>query len=174
MHGVRVLLVLVLPLGPAGFASAQQADLPLTAPVPGGIAIVCVGRAPAAAPEVTFEGQRVRVARVGDAWQAVVGLPLGIKPGAHELAVSQPDKAERSVSFRVGRRDYDKQYVTLANRRQVDPEPEDLRRIAREQERLSKAFTTYSDFESDGLAFDLPSEGRVSGGFGMRRFFNNE
>src|SRR5882672_9438111 len=132
------------------------------------------GRSPAPAPEVMFEGQRVLVARVGGAWQAVVGLPLGIKLGAHELAVSQADKAERSVVFRVGRRDYDKQYVTLANRRQVDPEPDDLRRIAREQERLSRAFATYSDFESDGLAFDLPSEGRVSGGFGLRRFFNNE
>jgi murein DD-endopeptidase MepM/ murein hydrolase activator NlpD len=141
--------------------------------VPGGVAIVCVGRAPAPAPEVTFEGQRVLVARVGDAWQAVVGLPLAIKPGGHELAVVQGEKTERKP-FRVGKRDYDKQYVTLANRRQVEPEPEDLRRIAGEQERLTRAFTTYSGFESDGLAFDLPSEGRVSGGFGSRRFFNNE
>jgi murein DD-endopeptidase MepM/ murein hydrolase activator NlpD len=174
MRGLCFLVA--LSLGPAlvRVASAQQPDLPLTAPVPGGIAIVCVGRTAAPAPEVTFEGQRVLVARVGDAWQAVVGLPLGLKPGAHDLAVTQGDKAERSVPFRVGRRDYDKQYVTLANRRQVDPEPEDLRRIAREQERLSRAFTTYSDFESDGLAFDLPSEGPVSGGFGSRRFFNNE
>src|SRR5262245_55351425 len=146
MNASRLLVVLALAPALAPAASAQQADMPLSAPVPGGVAIVCVGRAPAPAPEVTFEGQRVLVARVGDAWQAVVGLPLGIKPGAHELAVSQPDQAERNVSFRVGRRDYDKQYVTLANRRQVDPEPEDLRRIAREQEQLSKAFTTYSDF----------------------------
>jgi murein DD-endopeptidase MepM/ murein hydrolase activator NlpD len=154
-------------------ASVQQAELPLAAPVPGGVAIVCVGRAPAPAPEVTFEGQRVLVARVGDAWQAVVGLPLALKPGAQELAVVQGDKTER-MPFRVGRRDYEKQYVALANRRQVEPEPEDLRRIAREQERLTRAFSSYSDVESDGLAFDLPSEGRVSGLFGSRRFFNNE
>jgi len=168
-------ILLVLALGPvlAGMASTE-ADLPPAAPVPGGVAIVCVGRAPAPAPEVTFEGQRVLVARVGDAWQAVVGLPLALKPGAHGLAVMENDKSERMVPFRVGRREYDKQYVTLANRRQVDPEPEDLRRIAREQERLSKAFSTFSDFEPDGLAFDLPSEGIVSGGFGLRRFFNNE
>jgi murein DD-endopeptidase MepM/ murein hydrolase activator NlpD len=121
-----------------------------------------------------FEGQRVLVARVGDAWQAVVGLPLALKPGAHRLAVAQGEKPERTIPFRVGSRDYDKQYVTLANRRQVDPEPDDLRRIAREQERLTRAFSTYSDFESDGLVFDLPSEGRVSGGFGSRRYFNNE
>jgi len=37
-----------------------------------------------------------------------------------------------------------------------------------------RAFSTFSDFESDGLDFDLPSMGRVSGGFGSRRYFNNE
>src|SRR5262249_24908138 len=125
-------------------------------------------------PQVTFDGQRVLVARVGDAWQAVVGLPLGIKPGAHELAVAQRESAERTIRFRVGKRDYEKQYVTLANRRQVDPEPEDLRRIARERGRLVGAFTTFRDCHPDGLAFDLPSVGRVSGSFGARRFFNNE
>jgi len=41
-----------------------------------------------------------------------------------------------------------------------------LRRIAREQQVLVRAFSTFSDFEPDGLAFDLPSTGRVSGGFG--------
>jgi murein DD-endopeptidase MepM/ murein hydrolase activator NlpD len=173
MH--RFCVLAVIAFGPAlAVAASPTPELPLVAPVPGGIAIVCVGRAPAPAPEVTFEGQRVLVARVGEAWQAVVGLPLALKPGAHEVAVASGDKPERSVPFRVGSREYDKQYVTLANRRQVDPEPEDLRRIAREQDQLSRAFTTYSDFESDGLAFSLPTEGRVSGMFGSRRYFNKE
>ena len=160
-----------------GLALAEadtRTDLPATAPVPGGVAIVCVGRSPNSAPVVTFDGQRVLVARVGGAWQAVVGLPLALRPGAHELAVMRDEKAERTIRFRVGKRDYDKQYVTLANRRQVDPEPDDLRRIAREQDELARAFSTYSDFESDGLTFDLPAAGRISGGFGSRRFFNNE
>ena len=174
MRRLRILVALGLGLVLAPCASAERADLPLVAPVPGGIAIVCVGRAPGPAPQATFEGQRVLVTRVGDAWQAVVGLPLALKPGAHGLAVARGEKAERTIAFRVGRREYEKQYVTLANRRQVDPEPEDLRRIAREQELLVRAFSTFSDFEPDGLAFDLPSTGRVSGGFGARRFFNNE
>ena len=63
--------------------------------------------------------------------------------------------------------------MTLANRRQVDPEPDDLRRIAREQDELARAFSTYSDFESDGLAFDLPAAGRISGGFGSRMCGNS-
>src|SRR3989454_2911586 len=154
--------------------SASQGDLPLTAPVPGGVAIVCVGRAPGPAPQVVFDGQRVLVARAGDVWNAVVGLPLGLRPSAHELSVLEGERAARAIPFKVGRRDYETQHVTLANRRQVEPEPEDLRRIAREQESLIRAFSTFSDAALDTLTFDLPSAGRVSGGVGLRRFFNDE
>jgi len=175
MRSFRTLVVLAasLAFAPAALAASGR-DMPLAAPVPGGIAIVCVGRSPDPAPAVMFEGQRVLVARVGDAWQAVVGLPLSLRPGAHELAVAQGEKSERSVAFRVGARKYATEHVTLANRRQVDPEPEDLRRIAREQDLLARAFSTFSDFEPDGLSFELPSGGRVSGGFGSRRILNNE
>ncbi|HMG58429.1 MAG TPA: peptidoglycan DD-metalloendopeptidase family protein, partial [Burkholderiales bacterium] len=114
------------------------------------------------------------VARVGDVWNAVVGLPLGLRPGAHELSVLEGERTARAIPFKVGRRDYETQHVTLANRRQVEPEPEDLRRIAREQESLVRAFSTFSDAALDTLSFDLPSAGRVSGGFGLRRFFNDE
>src|SRR5207302_8702322 len=155
-------------------ASASQGDLPLTAPVPGGVAIVCAGRPPGRPPQVVFDGQRVLVARVGDVWNAVVGLPLGLRPGAHELSVLDGERAARAIPFKVGKRNYETEHLTLANRRQVEPEPEDLRRIAREQESLVRAFSTFSDAALDTLAFDLPSEGRVSGGFGLRRFFNDE
>src|SRR6266852_7161040 len=154
--------------------SAAQGDLPLTAPVPGGVAIVCVGRAPGPAPQVVFDGQRVLVARVGDVWNAVVGLPLGLRPGAHELSVLEGERTARAIPFKVGRRDYETQHVTLANRRQVEPEPEDLRRIAREQESLIRAFSTFSDTALDTLALDLPSVGRVSGGVGLSGFFYDE
>ena len=173
MGRIRILIVFASGLALAPCAPASQAGLPLAAPVPGGIAIVCVSRAEGAVPQVMFEGQRVLVARVGDAWQAVVGLSLALKPGEHEIAV-QGEKGERKIPFRVDPREYDTQHVTLANRRQVEPELDDLRRIAREQEVLGRAFSTFSEFESDGLVFDLPSAGRVSGGFGSRRFFNNE
>src|SRR5439155_23564798 len=80
--------------------SASQGYLHLTAPVPGGVAIVCVGRAPAPAPQVAFDGQRVLVARVGDVWQAVVGLPLALRPGAHELSVRAGERTSRAIPFK--------------------------------------------------------------------------
>src|SRR5882672_10011207 len=130
MRTKRFLSGIAAGLALAAAVSASQGDLPLTAPVPGGVAIVCVGRAPGPAPQVVFDGQRVLVARVGDVWQAVVGLPLALRPGAHELSVLDGDRSGRAISFKVGRRDYETQHLTLANRRQVEPEPEDLRRLA--------------------------------------------
>jgi murein DD-endopeptidase MepM/ murein hydrolase activator NlpD len=174
MRHLHLLTALASGLALAAAVSASQGDLPLTAPVPGGVAIVCVGRAPGPAPQVVFDGQRVLVARVGDVWNAVVGLPLALRPGGYELSVLDGETIARTIRFEVGTREYETQHVTLANRRQVDPEPEDLRRIAREQESLVRAFSTFSDSAPEGFAFALPSTGRVSGGFGSRRFFNNE
>src|SRR5712691_1300258 len=158
----------------AAAARVEENGLPLAAPVPGGVAVVCVGRAPDAAPQVVFDGQRVRVARVGDAWQAVVGLPLALKPGAHQLSVLEGEKSARTIRFDVGPHDYEAQHVTLADRRQVDPEPADRLRIARDQESVVRAFSTFSDSALDDFSLDLPSAGRVSGSFGLRRFLNNE
>jgi len=168
------ILVLVAPgFALAAAARAAQSDLPLAAPMPGGIAVVCVGRAPAPAPQVVFDGQRVRVARVGDAWHAVVGLPLALKPGAHQLSVLEGEKRARTIRFDVKSHDYEVQHLTLAAR-QVDPGPADRLRIARDQESIVRAFTTFSDSALDDFSLDLPSPGRPSGGFGLRRFLNNE
>src|SRR5712691_12910271 len=138
------ILVLIAPgFALAAAARAAQSDLPLAAPMPGGIAVVCVGRAPAPAPQVVFDGQRVRVARVGDAWHAVVGLPLALKPGAHQLSVLEGEKSAHTVRFDVRPHDYEAQHVTLADRRQVEPGPADRLRIARDQESIGRAFSTF-------------------------------
>ncbi|HEX4797783.1 MAG TPA: peptidoglycan DD-metalloendopeptidase family protein [Burkholderiales bacterium] len=168
------ILVLIAPgLALAAAARAAQSDLPLAAPVPGGVAVVCVGRAPDPAPQVVFDGQRVRVARIGDAWHAVVGLPLALRPGAHQLSVLEGEKSARTIRFDVKSHDYEAQHLTLAAR-QVDPGPADRLRIARDQESIVRAFSTFSDSALDDFSLDLPSAGRVSGSFGLRRFLNNE
>ena len=173
MRHLYFLIALAPGLALAAAVSAPQGDLPLTAPVPGGIAIVCVGRTPGPAPQVVFDGQRVLVARVGDVWHAVVGLRLALRPGAHELSVLDGETSARTIRFEVGTRDYETQHLVL-DPRQVDPSPRNLRRIAREQESLKRAFSTFSDAAPESLGFDLPSEGRVSSSFGLRRFLNNE
>jgi murein DD-endopeptidase MepM/ murein hydrolase activator NlpD len=158
----------------AGEVPAVENVLPLAAPVPGGVAVICVGRAPDPAPRVVFEGRRVLVERIGDTWQAVVGLPLALKPGAYELSVLEGDKSAGTQRFDVGTHEYATQRLTLANRRQVEPRPADLLRIEQEQASMIRAFSTWSDSAPESLAFDLPSTGRISAGFGLRRYFNDE
>src|SRR2546428_13457056 len=154
----------------AAAARAEENGLPLAAPVPGGVAVVCVGRAPDPAPRVVFDGQRVRVARVGDAWHAVGGLPLALKPGAHVPSVLEGEKSAHTVRFDVRPYDYEAQHVTLADRRQVEPGPADRLRIARDQESIGRAFSTFSDSALDGFDLGLPSAGGRSGRFGVQPF----
>jgi len=55
MRSLRTLVVLAASLAFAPAAPAASGrDMPLAAPVPGGIAIVCVGRSPDPAPAVMF------------------------------------------------------------------------------------------------------------------------
>lgn len=149
------------------------ADLPVSRPVPGGILIVAVGPDTAPAPQVRLQERRVLVARAHGLWQAVVGLPLSLEPGEQHLEIAE-GAAKRTLAFQVLPMQYETQYLSLANKRQVDPTAEDLKRIAREQALSSRAFATWSEGVVDDLRFDLPAHGRFSSAFGLRRFFNNQ
>ena len=166
MRKALLLAVLCLPL-------AATAELPQSSPVPGGIAIIAVAPDSAPAPLIQFQKQRVLVVRANGAWQAVVGLPLALEAGEQQLDISDRGTA-RTVVFHVLPKQYETQYLTLANKRQVDPTAEDLKRIAREQALSNHAFATWSEVLADDLRFDLPASGRLSSVFGLRRFFNNQ
>ena len=132
------LLLLAAPTLAVAAAAAPGTGLPLSAPVPGGVAVVCVGRASEPEPRVVFGGERVLVTRVGDTWRAVVGLPLGLKPGAHELEIDDGDGG-RSLRFDVRAHKYGEQHVRLRDRRMVEPPKAVLARKAREHEIQLKA-----------------------------------
>lgn len=163
------LALLVFALGPL----TALAQLPEARPVPGGIAIVPIGDADRPQPVARFNGQRVLTVRHDGRWQAVVGLPLTLAPGEHQLSVAAAGEPGR-VAFRVASTKYETQYLTITNKRQVEPTADDLKRITREQEIINRAFTTWTDLPPDDLRFELPAVGRFSSGFGLRRFFNNQ
>jgi murein DD-endopeptidase MepM/ murein hydrolase activator NlpD len=166
MRKTLLLAALALPL-------AAAAGLPQPNPVPGGIAIIAVVQDSAPAPLVRFQQQRVLVVPANGMWQAVVGLPLSLEPGEQRLDISDRGAA-RTLAFQVLPKQYETQYLTLANKRQVDPSAEDLKRIAREQALSNQAFAAWSEVLADDLRFDLPARGRFSSTFGLRRFFNNQ
>ncbi|CAB3905460.1 hypothetical protein LMG26689_04713 [Achromobacter animicus] len=159
-------------------ARAQQASYitrKLDARVPGGVAVLSLGDG-AAAPQVTYLDRPVLVVReAGKQWIAVVGIPLTVKPAQEQVQVKDGG-GTRQVAFTVGAKDYVAQHITLKNRRQVDPNPDDLKRIERE---LAEQVEAYRGFRAgvtpSNLILDRPVDGgRLSSPFGLRRFFNGQ
>lgn len=80
----------------------------------------------------------------------------------------------RSIPFSVGSKKYPEQHITLKNKRQVNPEPQDLKRIDRELAEQIKAYRSFSPVLPSNLILDKPVNGPLSSKFGVRRFFNGE
>lgn len=164
-------LLAALAIGLAPAAPAQE--LPRESPVPGGIAVVPLAPDTDPAPQVFFQGERAMVVRQEGKWQAVVGLPLALAPGAH-VVEWRAGETRRSASFAVRPKEYAAQHLALKDRRMVEPTAADLERIAREQKIIQQAFARFTERPAPPLRFALPARGRLSSVFGLRRFFNNQ
>ena len=160
-------ILLTLPL----FAEA----LPLAANVPGGVAIITLGKikANASKPQATFEKQEVLVTADKKQWLAVVGLPLALKPGKYKLSYTWAGK-EKTKTFRVKNKKYPEQYITLKDNGKVDLVPADEARAVREIATIKQLKLHWTEDDNTDLAFILPAEGRLSGNFGLKRFFNGQ
>jgi biotin carboxyl carrier protein len=151
------------------WAAVVLAELP-HAPVPGGIArIPLPASASQPAPLARFQNKPVLVMRDADAWHALVGLPLDIKPGTHVL---QTDASP--LSFEVGEKHYPEQRLRISDQRKVDPLPEDLRRIEHEQQVIRGALNHFSPEAPPDIFLPLPTTGPLSSPFGLRRYFNEQ
>jgi hypothetical protein len=151
------------------FTSAQSWQ-PVHSPVPGGVARLYLELEQR--PRVMFENKRVMVLQ-GDTrnqWLALVGISLSHVPGTYSVQV----EGMNSISFEVKSIDYETQYLTVTNKRQVNPTEQDLVRIRRERAEMNKSFTNWDDPTSPAAGFILPIRGVVSSTFGLRRFFNNQ
>ncbi|WP_459615211.1 peptidoglycan DD-metalloendopeptidase family protein [Bordetella sp. 2513F-2] len=159
-------------------APAQQASYiarKLDARVPGGVAVVPLGQS-ATMPQAWYGEHRTMVLRDDTgAWAAVVGIPLATQPGTEHLRVRDA-AGERHVPFDVAHKTYAAQHITLKNKRQVTPDPADLRRIERELAEQMRAYAAYREgVVPSNVLLDRPvAGGRLSSPFGLRRFFNGQ
>jgi murein DD-endopeptidase MepM/ murein hydrolase activator NlpD len=165
-----------LVAGLAAAASGAHAALPETAAVPGGVARVALG-ASAARPSATYGGKPVMVLRDAPAdgdWIALVGIALGTDAKQRQsLAVRSADGAPREVAFTLKPKAYAEQRLSVAPRH-VELSPEDLARHERERAHLGAVLRTFSPREPATLRLALPTSGRRSSSFGLRRVFNKQ
>lgn len=144
-------------------ASMDAVALPPHLPVPGGIAVIALEDADAAAPR--YQGRQVMVVD----GHAVVGIPLSAEPGEHELVVG-----DGTLVFTVHDKEYAVQRLTIPNERMVNPLPEDLERIASERPRIAAAARVFSERSPEAFRLAVPVEGRRSSNFGLRRILNEQ
>ena len=162
------LLAFLLCLTLAGTAHASYITQKLNKPVPGGVAVIDLGPG-AQAPNARFDGKQVLVVKEQDKWLAIVGVPLTQKPGPATLSLGT-----RTLAFTVGSKQYPEQHITLKNKRQVNPNPADLKRIDAELAEQVRAYRSFSPGLPSNLLLDKPVNGPLSSRFGVRRFFNGE
>ncbi len=154
-----------------GFLAALPAHaLPQEAAVPGGIILVRLGNG-TERPQARFGEKRIAVLRDRRGWVALVGLPLGLEPGTHALHIASSG-AETVKPLRVAAKRYPLQRFSVPDHRKVEPSPEDLLRIGREQQRIDEIKAEFRDEADPDIAFRLPSQGRLTGNFGLRRIIN--
>ena len=140
----------------------------LNKPVPGGVAVVNLGPS-AQAPKASYQGKAVLVVKEQDDWLAIVGVPLTVKPGSQQIS-----GGDRNLTFNVGSKKYPEQHITLKNKRQVNPNPDDQKRIDQEIPLQLGAYRSFSPNTPSNLLLDKPVNGPLSSKFGVRRFFNGE
>ncbi len=141
---------------------------------PGGVLRMPLAPAQAAAPQVSFLGQRVLVHRHGGMWEAVVGIPLDAEPGWMNLEARSTDGETRALPFTIESHDYPVQHLTVRNKRHVNPNPQDLERYRREREAQDQAKRAWREVAPPTIALRMPVTGRRSSAFGLRRTFNGE
>ena len=147
----------------------QASALPKNAPVPGGVAVVDLGQE-ASAPTAHWGEQPLAVVRDSGRWFALLGIPLDTLPGELEISV----KNGSTVTLRqitVGIKNYPEQRLTIKDKRKVEPNPDDLARIAREKE-TTEAVKRHFAANAPASDFLLPASGPLSSRFGLRRVFN--
>lgn len=150
----------------------NAAALPQNAPVPGGVAVIDLGAATQTAPSARWGEQPLAIVKDKGRWFALLGIPLDTLPCELEVHVnSGATVVARTVQ--VGIKNYPEQRLTIKDKRKVEPSPEDIARIEREQKITEAVKKRFSEGQPD-TALDQPAPGPLSSRFGLRRFFNGQ
>ena len=162
-----VLIILLCPL------HASALDLPTQQLTPGGVALLRIPGTQLPRPEASYDDKPVAIVRTGPGWTAMVGIPLLTPAGQYEVRVRYQDGSRLTIPFAVSGKAYPEQHLTIANKRKVNPNEQDMARIRRDRTSIANA-KRYRHPEQLATRFDLPVKGTNSSSFGSRRFFNKQ
>ncbi len=143
---------------------------PQQAAVPGGVVLIQLPHDTQPS-GIYFNNRRVMTIQHQERWHAVVGLPLSLKPGTHHL---QMDSSKQKLAFVVEAMAYETQYITVKNKRHVNPNKLDMDRIGKESAEIKSALRSWRDAPPSLPELALPVQGRLSSSFGLQRYFNEQ
>ena len=167
----RLLSFLISTCLAIAFSFVNANELPDELNAPGGVVIIPINSQDR--PKAFFYDKRVLIIGESQNWKAIIGIPLKIELGEHKLKVVS-NGVEANYLFEVVGKAYEAQYLTIKNKRQVNPNKEDMLRITRERKLISKAKINWREIDNVPLRFIKPAKGPFSSSFGLRRFFNNQ
>lgn len=167
----RLLSFLISTCLAIAFSFVNANELPDELNAPGGVVIIPINSKDR--PKAFFYDKRVLVIGESQNWKAIIGIPLKIELGEHKLKVVS-NGVEANYLFEVVGKAYEAQYLTIKNKRQVNPNKEDMLRITSERKLISKAKINWREIDNVPLRFIKPAKGPFSSSFGLRRFFNNQ
>ena len=168
--------LLALPGSPLFAAPASTDVWPNALQVPGGIARLSLG--PAATRPMAFTGGAAGVPLLvlGDVieWIALVGIPLAAPPGPARISMLIEGE-KRQVTYVVSPKKYAEQRLKVAPGT-VDLSPGDAARYERERTHQATVMATFTEPlpQSSVLQMRVPTPGRRSSSFGLRRVFNGQ
>ena len=105
---------------------------------------------------------------------AIVAIPLFMTSGEHEVQLNYQDGTKGNVTIKVLDREYPEERITVTDQEHVTPSAPTLERIREEAARMRVAYQLFTAQPADLLPIIQPVEGRNSGVFGSRRFFNDQ
>jgi len=154
------------------FFPGQVFAFPQSSPVPGGIVLLPLNNNHN--PDTArFKNKKLAVIHDEKKPYLLVGLSLSTKPGHYAVSIKNRQGESEKLSFKVEPKTYKAQYLTIKNKRKVNPYQRDMTRILAEKKRKTAARKNWRNNPTQAN-FTVPVDGRISSIFGLRRFFNEQ
>lgn len=170
---IRCIAALAIAWSGMSIAAGTGAWVPTQSLVPGGVALIPIAGGADEPPRVTLGDAPAMVLRRDDRWLAVVGIPLGTKPGRIDVVIAQREARPVTVPLTIKPKTYVTQRLRVSPG-MVELAPADLARVNRERPLLQDALAAFSDVPPATLRLEQPVPGTRSSSYGLRRVFNGQ